>query len=167
MQLIQGFISVFDPVTLALIVGGVVGGIVFGAIPGLSAFTALALFLPMTFTMEPVNGISFLIAIYVGGLSGGLISAVLLGIPGTPSSIATCFDGYPMARNGEAGKALGTAIDKWNHHVVVPVDGSRFPEIVDEILGVLESDSDGGENNGEFGVRSPYLRLSGDLHGKL
>lgn len=110
MQLIQGFISVFDPVTLALIVGGVVGGIVFGAIPGLSAFTALALFLPMTFTMEPVNGISFLIAIYVGGLSGGLIPAVLLGIPGTPSSIATCFDGYPMARNGEAGKALGTAI---------------------------------------------------------
>ena len=89
MQLIQGFISVFDPVTLALIVGGVVGGIVFGAIPGLSAFTALALFLPMTFTMEPVNGISFLIAIYVGGLSGGLISAVLLGIPGTPSSIAS------------------------------------------------------------------------------
>lgn len=110
MQLIQGFISVFDPVTLGLIVGGVIGGIVFGAIPGLSAFTALALFLPMTFTMEPVNGISFLIAIYVGGLSGGLIAAILLGIPGTPSSIATCFDGYPMAKRGEAGKALGTAI---------------------------------------------------------
>lgn len=110
MQLIHGFMTVFHPMTLGLIVGGVIAGIVFGAIPGLSAFTALALFLPITFGMEPVNGISFLISIYVGGLSGGLISAILLGIPGTPSSIATCFDGYPMAQKGEAGKALGTAI---------------------------------------------------------
>ena len=110
MQLIEGFMAVLHPATLFLIIGGVVAGIVFGAIPGLSAFTALALFLPITFSMEPVNGIAFLIAIYVGGLSGGLISAILLGIPGTPSSIATCFDGYPMAQRGEAGKALGTAI---------------------------------------------------------
>lgn len=110
MQLIQGFMAVFHPTTLLLIVGGVISGIVFGAIPGLSAFTALALFLPITFGMEAVNGIAFLISIYVGGLSGGLISAILLGIPGTPSSIATCFDGYPMAQKGEAGKALGTAI---------------------------------------------------------
>ena len=110
MQLIEGFMAVLHPATLFLIIGGVVAGIVFGAIPGLSAFTALALFLPITFGMEPVNGIAFLIAIYVGGLSGGLISAILLGIPGTPSSIATCFDGYPMAQRGEAGKALGTAI---------------------------------------------------------
>ena len=86
MQLIQGFMAVFHPVTLSLIIGGVVAGIVFGAIPGLSAFTALALFLPITFGMEPVNGIAFLISIYVGGVSGGLISAILLGIPGTPSS---------------------------------------------------------------------------------
>lgn len=110
MGLINGFISIMDPFTLFLIVIGVLMGIVFGAIPGLSAFTALALFLPITFTMEPINGISFLMAIYVGGLSGGLISAILLGIPGTPSSIATCFDGYPMAKSGEAGKALGIAI---------------------------------------------------------
>ncbi len=110
MQLIEGFMAVLHPATLFLIIGGVVAGIVFGAIPGLSAFTALALFLPITFGMEPVNGIAFLKAIYVGGLSGGLISAILLGIPGTPSSIATCFDGYPMAQRGEAGKALGTAI---------------------------------------------------------
>ena len=110
MGLINGFISIMDPFTLFLIIIGVLMGIVFGAIPGLSAFTALALFLPITFTMEPINGISFLMAIYVGGLSGGLISAILLGIPGTPSSIATCFDGYPMAKSGEAGKALGIAI---------------------------------------------------------
>ena len=110
MQLIQGFMAVVQPATLLLIVAGVVAGIVFGAIPGLSAFTALALFLPITFNMQPINGIAFLFSIYVGGLSGGLISAILLGIPGTPSSIATCFDGYPMAQKGEAGKALGIAI---------------------------------------------------------
>ena len=71
MQLIEGFMAVLHPATLFLIIGGVVAGIVFGAIPGLSAFTALALFLPITFGMEPVNGIAFLIAIYLGGLSGG------------------------------------------------------------------------------------------------
>ena len=110
MELLQGFVSIMNPVTLALIVGGVFGGLVIGALPGLSAFTALAIMLPFTFGMEPVNGISFLMAVYVGGCSGGLISAILLGIPGTPSSIATCFDGYPMAQKGEAKKALGTAV---------------------------------------------------------
>ena len=110
MELLQGFVSIMNPVTLALIVGGVFGGLVIGALPGLSAFTALAIMLPFTFGMEPVNGISFLMAVYVGGCSGGLISAILLGIPGTPASIATCFDGYPMAQKGEAKKALGTAV---------------------------------------------------------
>lgn len=110
MELIHGLITVFQPATLMLITVGVVVGIIFGAIPGLSAFTALALMLPLTFGMQPVNGISFLIAIYVGGVSGGLISAILLGIPGTPSSIATCFDGTPMTKRGEAGKALGVGI---------------------------------------------------------
>ena len=60
MQLIQGFMAVVQPATLLLIVAGVVAGIVFGAIPGLSAFTALALFLPITFNMQPINGIAFL-----------------------------------------------------------------------------------------------------------
>lgn len=110
MELLNGFLSILNFTTLFLIAGGVFVGIIFGAIPGLSAFTALALFLPITFGMVPINGISFLIAIYVGGLSGGLISAILLGIPGTPSSIATCFDGFPMTKRGEGGKALGVAI---------------------------------------------------------
>lgn len=110
MELINGFITVFHPLTIGLLLGGTIVGIVFGAIPGLSAFTALAIMLPLTFTMEPVNGIAFLVAVYVGGCSGGLISAILLGIPGTPSSIATCFDGYPMAQKGQAKKALGVAV---------------------------------------------------------
>ena len=110
MELIGGFQSILNPTTLLLIFGGVFGGLVIGALPGLSAFTALAIMLPFTFGMDSINGISFLMAVYVGGCSGGLISAVLLGIPGTPSSIATCFDGFPMAKNGEAKKALGTAV---------------------------------------------------------
>jgi len=110
MELLHGFQTIFAFDTLFLIFAGVVGGLIIGALPGLSAFTALAIMLPFTFGMEAVNGISFLMAVYVGGCSGGLISAILLGIPGTPSSIATCFDGYPMAKKGEAKKALGAAI---------------------------------------------------------
>jgi putative tricarboxylic transport membrane protein len=110
MELINGFISILNPATIILIIGGVFGGLIIGALPGLSAFTALAIMLPFTFGMEATMGISFLMAVYVGGCSGGLISAILLGIPGTPSSIATCFDGYPMAQKGEANRALGAAV---------------------------------------------------------
>lgn len=101
---------VFSPMTLVLILVGVVIGIIFGAIPGLSATMSLVLFLPMSFGMEPMQGIALLVGLYLGGISGGLISAVLLKIPGTPSSIATVFDGGPMADKGEAGKALGVGI---------------------------------------------------------
>ena len=93
-----------------LMVIGIVVGLIFGSIPGLTATMAVALILPMTYGMETVTGMSFLIALYVGGISGGLISAILLNIPGTPSSIATCFDGTPMTRKGEAGRALATGI---------------------------------------------------------
>ncbi len=107
----EGLLSVVtSPSCLILIVIGVIIGIIFGAIPGLSANMAIVLFLPMTFGMEPIQGISTLLALYVGAVSGGLISAILLKIPGTPSSIATVFDGGPMADRGEAGKALGIGI---------------------------------------------------------
>lgn len=99
-----------NPVCIGLIFVGVIIGIIFGSIPGLSASMAMILFLPMSFGMEPMNGISLLIGLYMGGISGGLISAILLKIPGTASSIATVFDGGPMADNGEAGKALGVGI---------------------------------------------------------
>lgn len=99
-----------SPTCLGLIVIGVFIGIVFGAIPGLSSTMALVLFLPMTFGLSTVNGLSLLIALYIGGMSGGLISAILLKIPGTPASMTTVWDGGPMAERGEAGKALGIAI---------------------------------------------------------
>lgn len=99
-----------NPNCLILILAGVLTGIIFGSIPGLSASMAMILFLPMSFGMEPMNGISLLVGLYMGGISGGLISAILLKIPGTASSIATVFDGGPMADHGDAGKALGVGI---------------------------------------------------------
>src|SRR5699024_9352046 len=102
--------STLAPATLAIIVIGVALGIVFGAIPGLSATMAVALCLPLTFTMEPGPAMALLMGLYLGGISGGVISAILINIPGTTSSIATTFDGHPMALKGQAGKALGAAI---------------------------------------------------------
>ena len=107
-QVLSGISSVVaSPLTLFLIWIGVAIGIVFGAIPGLTATMAITMLLPLTYTMSPINGISTLVALYIGGISGGLISAILLNIPGTPSSVATCFDGKPLAAKGQAGKALG------------------------------------------------------------
>jgi putative tricarboxylic transport membrane protein len=104
------FLAVFTPFTILLIFVGVVLGIIFGAVPGMSATMAVALCLPISFGLPPVQGVSLLLGLYIGGISGGLISAILLKIPGTPSSIATCFDGSPMAKNGQAGRALGVGI---------------------------------------------------------
>ena len=85
---------------------GVSAGIVFGAIPGMTATMAVAVFLPFTYAYELLPSLFLLIGLYVGGISGGLIPAILINIPGTPSSIATCFDGYPMAKRGEGERAL-------------------------------------------------------------
>ncbi len=89
---------------------GTVVGLFFGSIPGLTFSMALALMLPFTFGMQTVPAIAMLLGVYVGGMTGGSVSAILLGIPGTPSAAATVFDGYPMAQNGKAGTALGAAV---------------------------------------------------------
>jgi putative tricarboxylic transport membrane protein len=89
---------------------GTVVGLFFGSIPGLTFSMALALMLPFTFGMETVPAIGMLLGVYVGGMTGGSVSSILLGIPGTPSAAATVFDGYPMALNGKAGTALGAAV---------------------------------------------------------
>jgi len=109
-MIISGILSVLTLKVIALIFSGTIVGIIVGAIPGLTVTMGVALFLPVTFGMSPVEGISLLLALYIGGTSGGLISAILLKIPGTPSSVATCFDGHPMAARGEAGKALSIGI---------------------------------------------------------
>ena len=85
--------SLFTPTNLAFLVGGVIIGIIFGAIPGLGANTAITL-LPVSFAMNATTAIIFMASIYCGGVSGGLISAILLGIPGTNANLATVYDGY-------------------------------------------------------------------------
>lgn len=89
---------------------GVVLGIAFGCIPGLTGTTAITLCLTLIYALPTITGVCLVVGVYIGGTSGGLISAILLNVPGTPASIATSYDGYPMAMNGQAGKALGTGI---------------------------------------------------------
>ncbi len=109
-DILAGAVSIMNLPILALIFVGVFMGIIVGAIPGLSVTMGVALFLPITFGMEPIAGLALLCGLYIGGTSGGLISAILLKMPGTASSVATTFDGYPMAQNGQAGKAMGVGI---------------------------------------------------------
>lgn len=89
---------------------GVVAGLVFGAIPGMTATMAVAVFLPLTYAYDLNTALYLLLGLYVGGISGGLIPAILINIPGTPSSITTTFDGYPMAKRGEGERALKIGI---------------------------------------------------------
>lgn len=96
--------------SLVALGGGVIVGVIAGAIPGMSATMAVALVLPFTFAMQPITGILLLLGVYKGGIFGGSIPAILIRTPGTPASSATTLDGYPMARNGEAGRALGIAL---------------------------------------------------------
>ena len=98
------------PLNLLMIFAMVCLGIVFGAIPGLSATLGIALLLPVTFGLSTETSFILLLAIWIGGVSGSFISAVLIGIPGSSSSIATCFDGYPMTLKGESNKALAVGI---------------------------------------------------------
>ncbi len=107
---LSGIVSTLKFFPLAMLTLGTFSGIVFGAIPGMTASMGIVLFLPFTFKMDPISSIALLIGIFTGGISGGLVSATLLRMPGTPSSVTTCFDAYPMAQKGEPGKALGIGI---------------------------------------------------------
>jgi len=105
-----GIQNVFQPTCLILIFIGTFFGIIFGAIPGLTSTMGVALLIPFTFRMSAIEGTALLVGIFIGGISGGLVSASLLRMPGTPSSVATTFDAYPMVKNGYAGQALGIGI---------------------------------------------------------
>ena len=93
---------------LAVLVAGSAGGLFFGAMPGLSPTMAVALLVPFTFYLPPATSLILLGAVYTSAVAGGSISAILLSIPGAPSSIATLFDGGPMAKKGRAQEALYT-----------------------------------------------------------
>lgn len=105
-----GLANFFDVSTILFTIIGTAWGMLAGAIPGISASLAVILIMPFTYGMDGVQSIIVLVAVYVGGMCGGSISAILLRTPGTPSAVCTVFDGYPMAQQGRAGKALGIAI---------------------------------------------------------
>ena len=107
--LLNGLIQGLQPLTLLLTAVGVVLGLVIAAIPGLTVSLAVVLLLPFTFYLPPSPALGMLIGVFVGGMAGGAISAVLLNIPGNPASIITTRDGYPMAKKGRADHALGIA----------------------------------------------------------
>jgi putative tricarboxylic transport membrane protein len=104
---LSGMAILADPYMIGVILAGTVLGVIVGALPGLSGSTTAALLLPITITMSPTASIAFLGAIYCAANFGGSITAILINTPGDPSASATAFDGYPMARRGEAGRALG------------------------------------------------------------
>lgn len=93
---------------VAMVFGSLVG-LIFGAIPGLTYSMALAMVLPITFTMQPTAAIATLLGTYIGGMTGGAVSAILIGVPGTPSAAATVLDGHQLARMGKASLAIGIA----------------------------------------------------------
>lgn len=107
--IIQGFATAAQPGNLLVAFIGTVLGIVFGALPGLSGTMGIAVLLPITYSMQPIAALLFMISIFCGSLYGGSISAILLHTPGTPAAAATIFDGYPMTQQGKAHIALREA----------------------------------------------------------
>ncbi|TRZ92854.1 MAG: tripartite tricarboxylate transporter permease [Rhodocyclaceae bacterium] len=107
--LFQGFAVVLTPVNVGLMMVGIVLGVLIGVLPGLGGANGVAILLPLTFTMSPTSAIIMLSCIYWGALFGGAITSILFNIPGEPWSVATTFDGYPMAQQGRAGEALAGA----------------------------------------------------------
>jgi putative tricarboxylic transport membrane protein len=108
-NLLVGLQVAIEPTNLLYCFIGVVFGIFIGALPGLGPSAGIALLLPMTFGMNSVNGIIMLCGIYYGSMYGGSITSILINVPGDSSAVATTFDGYPLAKKGRAGAALGMA----------------------------------------------------------
>ena len=108
-HLLNGITTALQFANFFYLIIGVVGGIIIGALPGLTATMGVAILLPFTFGMEPVTGLIMLVGIYIGAIYGGSISAILLNTPGTPASAATCIDGFPLVKKGMATKALSVS----------------------------------------------------------
>lgn len=102
----NGIATLMDLKYLVPLVVGTLIGVIGGALPGITITMTIIVVLPFTFGLEPLQGLAAMIGVYVGGETGGLITSCLLGIPGKPSSVATMFDGFPMSRRGEPGRAV-------------------------------------------------------------
>ena len=108
--LVPSLLNLIDPFNIVLMLLGLTGGIIIGALPGLSATMGVALMVPATFVMHPTSGLVMLGAIYAGAIYGGANSAILICTPGTPSSVATTFDGWPLTQKGQADVGLYTSL---------------------------------------------------------
>jgi putative tricarboxylic transport membrane protein len=106
-EVLNALLLVFTFETTGMILLGVLAGIIIGALPGLTVNMGIALLLPLTYSFQGMTGILMLLGVYCGAVYGGSITAILISTPGTPASAATVLDGYPMAKRGEAGRALG------------------------------------------------------------
>ncbi len=108
-DLIYGFQIALQPMNLVYVFAGVFAGTIIGMLPGLGPISALALMIPITFGMDPASGLILMAGVYYGAIFGGSTSSILLNAPGVAGTVATSFDGYPLARQGKAGKALALA----------------------------------------------------------
>src|SRR5499433_2139433 len=105
-NILLGFHVAITPFNLLMAVVGITLGTIIGVLPGLGGANGVAILLPLTFRMPPTSAIILLTSLYWGALFGGAITSVLFNIPGEPWSVATTFDGYPLARQGKSGQAL-------------------------------------------------------------
>ena len=105
-----GLISTLTPETIGAVALGIFTGLMFGAIPGISGIMAISILLPLTFYVSPLVGIPMLLGIYKASMFGGSITAVLLNTPGAPPAVCTAMDGYPLTKQGKAGKGLNAAL---------------------------------------------------------
>src|SRR3977135_3561834 len=108
-NLFHGFSVALQPFNILVMFVGIILGVIIGVLPGLGGANGVAILLPLTFSMSPTSAIIMLSCIYWGALFGGAITSILFNIPGEPWSVATTFDGYPLAQKGKAGQALTAA----------------------------------------------------------
>lgn len=109
-NILGGFASIFAIGPILGIIAGILVGIIFGAIPGISGIMAIAIILPLTFYVDPVIGITMLLAVYKSSIYGGSISAILINTPGAAASFLTALDGHALTKKGKAGKALDISL---------------------------------------------------------
>lgn len=108
-NLLNGFATAMDPVLIITMMLAILGGLMIGAIPGLSATMGVAILVPLTFKLPAEQGLFILVAIFISAVQGGSVPAVLINTPGTPASAVTTLDGHPLAKQGKAGRAIGIA----------------------------------------------------------
>lgn len=133
---LAGLIHIFTPSNFIFLLLGVLMGLTFGALPGLTATMGLALLVPLTFTMPAETGLIMLGGIYVGAMYGDAIPAILISTPGTPSAIATTFDGYPLSKKGMAQHALvaGATASLWGSVVANTILLTLAPPLAEASL---------------------------------